>query len=80
VDLDELAGTPVETRITFRCDSGFHMEVINNRWIKRPCKGTRCRVVGVHFHIWDLLTGRKVKDLTETVIPAAGDTQQKDHT
>ena len=78
--LEELVSAPVETRITFRCESGFHMEVINNRWIQRPCKGTRCRKSGVHSHVWDLLTGRKVKDLYETDTPAVGDTPQKDHT
>ena len=76
MELDRLAEAPVETRITFRCESGFHMEVINNRWIKRPCSGKRCRTRGVHSHVWDLLTGRKVKDLLDTAIPVVGDTRQ----
>lgn len=49
--------------VVLRCPGGYIAEVINQRWLKVPCREKRCRRVGAHEHIFDLLTGRMSNDV-----------------
>lgn len=58
--LDDLR---IQTRVVFRCDGGFQLEIINDRWVRKPCRDKRCRHNGRSVdHWWDRLTGQRVPD------------------
>lgn len=46
--------------IRLRCPSSFHGEIINGRFLKVPCRGSRCKIPGKKHtdHILDIRTGR----------------------
>lgn len=76
MDVDKVITAPKEVRVKYRCpgSGSFRFEVINERWIREPCRNARCRQEGVlTFHVWDLKTGRLVKTEYEShagVLPA----------
>jgi hypothetical protein len=59
LEAGEDAGEGMEI-IRLRCPSAFHGEVINGRFLKVPCRGTRCKIPGKRHtdHVIDLHTGR----------------------
>lgn len=61
---DALNAPPIQTRVQFRAEGRFYLEIINDRYVKAPCRDKRCqRISGPHSdHVWDRLTGQRIPE------------------